>query len=33
VEWDWSPKHDMTSMTADMIKELSSRKPSTLSKP
>jgi len=26
-EWDWSPEHDMASMTADMIKELSSRQP------
>ncbi len=26
-EWDWVPKHDMASTTADMIKELSSRQP------
>lgn len=25
-EWDWSPEHDMASMTADMIKELSSQR-------
>ena len=24
-EWDWSPQHDMASMTEDMIKELSAR--------
>jgi len=24
-EWDWSPEHDMATMTADMIKELSAR--------
>ena len=27
AEWGWSPEHDMASMTADMIKELSGRQP------
>ena len=26
-EWDWAPRHDVASTTADMIKELSSRQP------
>ena len=26
-EWEWAPKHDVVSMTAGMIRELSSRQP------